>query len=206
MKTLKCMYSFKGFPGSSAGKESACNIGEPSSIPGVTRSPGEGAGYPLQRSWAALVAQTVKNPPAIWDLCLIPGLGKSWRKEWLWYPWERMHMTEWVSLSRPHCHLESTSVFKLGSAWFQILCPLSTKLEWMESLIFSWCCFRDTCFALLSCVRLFGTPWTVACQAPVFGILHAWILKWVAISFSSRFFCSRDQTWVSCIGDRFFTS
>ena len=54
----------RGFPGSSAGKESACNAGEPSSIPGSGRSPREGIGYPLQYSWAFLVAQMVKNPPA----------------------------------------------------------------------------------------------------------------------------------------------
>ena len=38
----------KGFPGSSAGKESACNAGDLGSIPGLGRSPGEGKGYPLQ--------------------------------------------------------------------------------------------------------------------------------------------------------------
>ena len=54
-----------GFPGSSAGKESACNAGDPSSIPGLERSPGEGIGYPLQYSCASLVAQMVKNPPAM---------------------------------------------------------------------------------------------------------------------------------------------
>ena len=53
------------FPGSSAGKESACNAGDPSSIPGLGRFPGEGIGYPLWYSWASLVAQTVKNLPAI---------------------------------------------------------------------------------------------------------------------------------------------
>ena len=53
------------FPGSSAGKESACNAGDPNSIPGSGRSPGEGIGYPLEYSWASLVAQLVKNPPAM---------------------------------------------------------------------------------------------------------------------------------------------
>ena len=53
------------FPGSSVGKESACNAGDPSSIPGSGRSPGKGIGYPLQHSWASLVAQLVKNPPAM---------------------------------------------------------------------------------------------------------------------------------------------
>ena len=51
-----------GFPGSSAGKESACNGGDPSSIPGSGRSPGEGIGYPLHYSWVSMVAQMVKNP------------------------------------------------------------------------------------------------------------------------------------------------
>ena len=56
-----------GFPHSSVGKESACNAGDPGSIPGSGRSPGEGIGYPLQCSWASLVAQLVKNPPAMWE-------------------------------------------------------------------------------------------------------------------------------------------
>ena len=54
-----------GFPDSLVGKESTCNAGDPDSIPGSGRSPGEGIGYPLQYSWASLVAQLVKNPPAM---------------------------------------------------------------------------------------------------------------------------------------------
>ena len=52
-------------PGISAGKECACNAGDPSSIPGLGKSTGEGIGYPLQYSWASLVAQLVKDPPAM---------------------------------------------------------------------------------------------------------------------------------------------
>ena len=52
---------------SSVGKESTCNAGDPSSIPGSGRSTGEGIGYPLQYSWVSLVAQLVKNPPAMWE-------------------------------------------------------------------------------------------------------------------------------------------
>ena len=55
-----------GFPDSSIGKESASNAGDPSSISGLGRSLGEGTGYPLQYSWASLVAQLVKNPSAMW--------------------------------------------------------------------------------------------------------------------------------------------
>ena len=54
-----------GFPDSSVDKESACNAGDPSSIPGSGKSTGEGIGYPLQYSWASLMAQLVKNPPAL---------------------------------------------------------------------------------------------------------------------------------------------
>ena len=53
------------FPGSSAGKESACNAGDPDLIPRLQKSTREGNGYPLQHSWASLVTQMVKNPPAM---------------------------------------------------------------------------------------------------------------------------------------------
>ena len=53
------------FPSSSVGKESACNAGDPDSIPGFRRSPGEVIDYPLQYSWASPVTQLVKNPPAM---------------------------------------------------------------------------------------------------------------------------------------------
>ena len=52
---------------SSVGKESPWNAGDPSLIPGLGRSAGEGIDYPLQCSWASLVAQLVKNPPAMWE-------------------------------------------------------------------------------------------------------------------------------------------
>ena len=62
-----------GFRGSSAGKEFAYNTGDPGSIPRSGRSPGKGIHHPLQYSWASLVAQTVKNLPAmqetwVWSL------------------------------------------------------------------------------------------------------------------------------------------
>ena len=54
-----------GFPHSSVGIESACNSRDLGSIPGWGRSTGKGIGYPLQYSWVSLVAQLVKNPPAM---------------------------------------------------------------------------------------------------------------------------------------------
>ena len=57
--------SCMGFPGSSVGKESTCNAGDPRSIPGSGRSAGEGNGYPLQYSGLEnsmdCVAQGVAN-------------------------------------------------------------------------------------------------------------------------------------------------
>ena len=48
-------------------KESTCNAGDPGLLPGSGRSAGEGIGDPLQYSWASLVAQLVKNLPAMWE-------------------------------------------------------------------------------------------------------------------------------------------
>ena len=59
-----------GFPGSSLGKESACSAEDPGSIPGLGSTPGEGIGYLLQYSWVFLVAQMVKNPPAMRETCV----------------------------------------------------------------------------------------------------------------------------------------
>ena len=58
------MYIY-GFPHGSVGKESTCNAGDPGLIPGSGRSSGEGIGYPLQCSWVSLIAQLVKNLPAM---------------------------------------------------------------------------------------------------------------------------------------------
>ena len=55
----------QGFPDSSVGKEFACKAGDPGSIPGSGRSAREGISYPLQYSSASLVAQLVKNLPAM---------------------------------------------------------------------------------------------------------------------------------------------
>ena len=59
----KIILIYVGFPDSSVGKEPTCNAGDPGSIPGSGLFTGEGIGYPLQYSWASLVAQLVKNPP-----------------------------------------------------------------------------------------------------------------------------------------------
>ena len=60
----------QGFPGSSAGKESACNAGDSGLISGLGRSPGEWISYTLQYSWTSLVAQLVKNLSAMRETCV----------------------------------------------------------------------------------------------------------------------------------------
>ena len=66
----------KGFSGSSVGIQFACNAGDPGSILQLRRSPGEGIGYPLQYSWASLMAQMAKNPLTM-------------RETWVWFlGWE----------------------------------------------------------------------------------------------------------------------
>ena len=100
-----------GFLDISVGKESACNTGEPSLIPGSGRSAGEAIGYSLQYCWAFLIAHLVKNLPAVQEIWV----GKiPWRKErlpipvfWPWKfhglysPWgcKELDMTEWLSLT-----------------------------------------------------------------------------------------------------------
>ena len=68
------IYINLGFLGSSTCKKPTCNAGDPSSIPGLESSPGEGIGYPLLYSWASVVAQPVKNPPAMRETW-VPSLG-----------------------------------------------------------------------------------------------------------------------------------
>ena len=71
---LKLLPLLLDFPDSSISKESACNAGRPSLIPGLGKSSGEWIGYSLQYSWASLVTQPVKNPPAMWETW-VPSLG-----------------------------------------------------------------------------------------------------------------------------------
>ena len=78
-------------PSSLVGKESTCKAGDPGSIPGLGRSPGEGIDYTLQYSWASLVAQLVKNPPTKWEIWVrslgwerFPGEGKGYPLQYSW--------------------------------------------------------------------------------------------------------------------------
>ena len=65
---LQSLLILKSFPHTSVGKEFACSAGDPGSNSVLGRSAGEGICNPLQYSWAALVAQPVKNLPAMWEI------------------------------------------------------------------------------------------------------------------------------------------
>ena len=97
-----------GFPGGSAGKESDCNAGNPASIPGLGRSPGEGIHYPLQYS-------CLENPPGPRSL-----VGYS--------PWGRKESdrTEWLSTAQFTFSEHSSPFLSLNSlpASNKLLCPL----------------------------------------------------------------------------------
>ena len=82
----------KGFPDSSVGKESTCNVGDPSLIPGSGRSTGEGIGYPLHYSRVSLVAQLVTNPLQCGRPGFDPWVGKI--------PWRRKRLPTPVSWPR----------------------------------------------------------------------------------------------------------
>ena len=105
-------------PDSSVDKESTCNAGVPNLIPGLGRSTGEGISYPLQYSWASLVAQLVKNLPAVQETW-VRSLGwedslekrkathsriLAWRIPWAAWGCKGSNMTEWLSLSLSISH------------------------------------------------------------------------------------------------------
>ena len=121
-----CSFIIKrGFPDRSVCKESACNVGDPGTIPGLGRSAAEGTGYPLQYSWASLLAQLVKNPPAMRETWVekIP-----WRRErlptpvfWpgefrgLYSPWGRKELDRIERLSLSLYYQVAEPEFELSS-------------------------------------------------------------------------------------------
>ena len=119
----------RGFPGSSACKESALNAENSSSIPGSRRCAGEGISYPHQYSWASLVAQTVKNPPAMWET---------------WFPSQSWEDTL-EELMATHSNILAWRILwteELGSPWgrkeLDVTKRLSTHTHWLPKLCWTW--------------------------------------------------------------------
>ena len=122
----------KSFSHGSVGKESTCNAGDPGWIPGSGRSAGEGIGYPLQYSWASLVAQLVKNLPAVWET-------------WVWSPgWEdpregKSYPLQYSGLENSmDCvvHRVTKSWTRMSNSHFYLMCLTS---GWRVSEVFLFC-------------------------------------------------------------------
>ena len=149
----------RGFFDSSVGKESTCNAGDPSSIPGSGRSTGKGVGYSLQYSWASLVAQLVKNPPAMretwiqsldWEDALEKGKAThssilAWRTLWTVQSMgsQESDTTEPPSL---HFHCTSHGVYKSREGFrakTSLYCLCFPSLQASCGLLSCFCLFAD---------------------------------------------------------------
>ena len=144
-----------GFPGSSASKESTCNAGDPSLSPGLGRSPGEGIGCSFQYSWASLVAQMVKNLPAmqeawVWSLGWEGPLEKgmtthssilAWRIPWTEEPGRLQSMESQSQTPLSYFHFlirngldafKNSRVFRVGisSSPFYLFFPMFSPGIW----------------------------------------------------------------------------
>ena len=138
-----------GFPHSSVGKESTWDAGDPGPIPGSGRSAGDGIGYPLQYSWASLVAQLVNNPPAVWETW-VRSLGE--RKG---YPLQHSSLenfTDYVYSPWGHKELVATFAFIFIFPWTarrsnqSVLTESSLNIRWKDwwwswssSILVIWC-------------------------------------------------------------------
>ena len=118
------MVGFQGFPDSSVGKESACNTRDPDLILGLGRSTVEGIGYSLQYSWASLVAQQVKNPPA---------KRETWVQSLSWEdPLAKGNATHSSIPAWSTVHVQP-----MGSeSWMQLSLSL---FDWTATMFLSWC-------------------------------------------------------------------
>ena len=113
--------ALRGFPDSSAGEESPCNSGDPGLIPRWGSSLGKGIGYPLQYSWASLVAQMVKNPPVMresWvrSLGWKDTLEEDMATYWVFLPGESPWPEEPGGLHSPWGCKESDTTERLSTA------------------------------------------------------------------------------------------
>ena len=117
---------FLGCPGGSDSKESACNAGDPTLIPGLGRSSGEGIGYPLQYSWVSLVAQPVKNPPARWE---------TWVRSLGWEDLLEKEMTPVFWPGEFHGLYNPWGSQRVGHDWETVTFTFSEKVYWLLAFI-----------------------------------------------------------------------
>ena len=172
----------------------ACNAGDPSLIPGLGRSAGEGIGYPLQYSWASLVAQLQKNPPTM-------------RETWVWFlgwedPLEKGTATPssilaWkISWTEEPGKLQSLGSQRVGHNWATslqlvslcIILPKSNPCysKWQDFLLF-WLNNIPLCILFIhssisGCLGCFCVLATVNSAAVNMGCRY---LFWVSVFISS---------------------
>ena len=147
------------FLSSSAGKESACNAVDLGSIPGSGRFPGEGIRYPLQYSWASLVAQTVKNPPQCRRPEFNPWVGnipwRTWQPTPVFLPGE----SPWTEESGG-----------LQSMWSQRVRHNWVTKHTQKLLGIRWYHFETCCFSFLL------EPYIIFCWG-IQSLIHVWLLR-----------------------------
>ena len=120
-------------------KKSVCNAGDPGSIPGSGRSPGEGIGYPLQYTWASLVAQLVKNPPECRRPVFDPWVEKiPWRRKRLPTPVFWPGKLDGLYSSWGHKELDTTEPLS-QEIWRNSFLGMGLLYALKVSLLSKWC-------------------------------------------------------------------
>ena len=170
-----------GFPDSSVGKESACNVGDLGSIPGLGRSPGEGKRYPLRYSGLENSIDWMGSQK----------VGHDWVIHF--------HSSCYNTVSSSASHLIPSLLFCFSKSPVEL--PWQTSpLQSLHTLFPSFCGFWTFfCSVAQSSPTLCDL---MDCNLPgssVHGIVQARILEWFAIPFSRGSSQPRDRTQVFCL-------
>ena len=179
------------FPDSSVGEESTCSAGDPGLIPGSGRSAGEGIGHPPQCSWASLLAQLVKN---------LPAMQETWVRSLGWEdPLEKRKATHSSVLAwRIPWTLKTVGLQRVGHDWATF-----TFFSLSFSLFYTLFTDQDPCFPDLPTIAEivhYGSAfpsWNISsvilpCHAAlIFFIIIIWLL-------SLGLFFNRRQTFGVC--------
>ena len=167
------------FPGSSADKESTCNGGDPRSIPGSGRSPGEGIGYSLHYSWDSLVTQMVKN---------LPVTQETWVQSLGWeHPLQYSGLENSMDRGAWQATVNGIDCRERLLLRTRDVSPFKILEDSISQVLGCVCVCVCVCVLVAQlCLTLCGP---INCSPPgsfVYGILQARILEWVAISFSKK--------------------
>ena len=186
------MLTLHGFPGGSDGEQSACSAGDPGSIPGSGRSPGEGTGNPLQYS-------CLGNPM---DRGTLPRKSHGQRSLEGYSPWGHRVRHDWATTSHTST-LQGTEAMLTSKTCYWNCChvskglvtslkrPLSTSLQNetvdQDSSFETHSAYHAAAAAksLQSCPTLCGPTDGSPPGSPISGILQARTLEWVATAFSN---------------------